>query len=478
MARICETVTATTMAAMRSGRDRSTAELVELRLDGVTDLDVAAALADRKKPVIVTCRPVWEGGAFAGSEETRLRLLAQAIALGAEYVDVEWRADRSGLPTNPRTEIVLSHHVFDGMPADLESRVSAMRTDAAGGVIKVAAATRTLTDCVNLRRLTSGSDRQIVIGMGAAGVISRVCPWLFGSLWTYGGTAADGQMPVADLADCLRGRRATSATAIYAITGAPLAHSASPAIQNAAFAAGGVDAVFVRMETADAAEFLSAAEAFGVAGASVTAPLKTAWAPLGVRLDAAAQAIGAVNTLRKAPNGWDGRNFDVDGFLAPLSRRSLQLKGQRVVVLGAGGAARGVAWMLKQQGAHVEIAARRPESAARLAAELGVTAVPWPPSPGWDMLVNATPVGTSPRVDATPLEPHSIQGGLVYDLVYNPAETQLLRLARAAGAGTIGGIEMLVAQAQAQFAYWIGRAAPDDVMERAAAEFVRRRMEK
>ena len=477
MARICETVTATTMAALRSGRDRSTADMVELRLDGIGDLDVAGAVANRTKPVIVTCRPVWEGGAFAGSEDERLRLLGQAIALGAEYVDVEWRADRTGLPSNPRTEIVLSHHVFDGVPADMAARVSAMRAEAAGGVIKIAAATRTLTECVSLRTLTSGGDRQVVIGMGPAGVISRVCPWLFGSLWTYGGTAADGQMPISELTECLRGRRAMSSTAIYAIAGSPLAHSASPSIQNAAFAAGGVDAVFVRMETADAAEFLSAAEAFGVAGASVTAPLKTAWAPLGVRLDSTAREIGAVNTLRKGPHGWDGQNFDVDGFLAPISRRGLQLKRQRVVVLGAGGAARAVAWVLQREGARVEIAARRLEAATRLAAELDVTAVPWPPAPGWDMLVNATPVGTSPHVEATPLDQQWIRGGLVYDLVYNPAETRLLRLAGGAGAGTIGGIEMLVAQAQAQFAYWTGRPAPEGVMERAAVEFVHRRRE-
>jgi len=476
MALICETVTARTMAELRSGRDRSTADLVELRLDGIAELDVAGAVADRRKPVIVTCRPTWEGGAFAGSEKKRLGILAQAIALGAEYVDVEWRADRSGLPTNPQTEIILSHHVFDGVPKDLAVRIAAMRSEAAGGVIKVAATTRTLTDCVKLRSLTLGNDRQVVIGMGPAGVISRVCPWLFGSLWTYGGTAADGQMPVADLADCFRGRRAASSTAIYAIAGSPLAHSASPSMQNAAFAAAGVDAVFVRMETADAAEFLSAAEAFGVAGASVTAPLKTAWAPLGVRLDQTAQAIGAVNTLRKGPHGWDGCNFDVNGFLAPLSRRGLKLQGQRVAVLGAGGAARAVAWALKREGAQVEIAARRLDVATRLATELGATPVPWPPAPGWDMLVNATPVGTAPDADATPLEPPSIQGGLVYDLVYNPAETRLLQLARGAGTGAIGGIEMLVAQAQAQFAYWTGRAAPDGVMERAAAEFVQRRL--
>ena len=475
MARICETVTASTMTDLRRGRDRATAaDLVELRLDGVADVDVAGALEGRTRPVIVTCRPAWEGGAFRGSEEERLRLLGEAIRLGAEFVDVEWRADRAGLPASARTRLVLSLHDYDGVPPDLAARVRSMRASAGQGVIKIAVKTTTIADCVRLRDAAGTGTDQVVIGMGAAGVVTRVCPWLYDSQWTYGGDAAPGQTPVGDLIDIYRVRRTTRATSIYALVGAPLVHSASPAMLNAAFVAAGLDAVYVPMETRGAAEFLGAADAFGLAGVSVTAPLKTAFAPFGVHVDEAGREVGAINTLKREGTGWYGRNFDVDGFLAPLLRRGHDWRDGRAVVLGAGGAARAVAWALKREGARVEIAARRFDAARSLASAVGVEAVPWPPEPGWDLLVNATPVGTWPDADKTPLAAASVRGRVVYDLVYNPPETTLLRQARSAGAETIGGLEMLVAQAEAQFTYWTGLPAPVGVMARAAIEFLRR----
>ena len=479
MTRVCETVTAASMAELRRKRDAATrADLVELRLDGVADADVSGALAGRMKPVIVTCRSTAEGGAFSGSEDDRLRILAAAIAGGAEFIDVEWRADRSALPTNDRTRVVLSHHVLDGMPPDLASRVRAMRGQAPHGVIKVAVRTPTLGDCVRLRDTVGTGSDQVVIGMGPAGLVSRVCPWLFDSQWTYGGSAAPGQMPVRDLLDVYRVNATGRGTRIFALIGKPLGHSASPVMQNSAMASLQVNAVYVPIETDDGAEFLAAAEAFAIEGASVTAPLKRVWASLGVALDSAASEIGAVNTLRRRPGQpWEGHNFDVEGFVAPLIRRGLGVVGQRVVILGAGGAARAAAWTMKRHGAAVEVAARRQDAADELAAGLGVRAVPWPPAPDWDLLVNATPVGTWPAEGESPLAAEHLRGRIVYDLVYNPAETTLLKLARAAGAQVIGGIEMLIGQALAQFEWWNGVPAPPGVMDRAAAEWLHRKPE-
>ena len=474
MTRVCETVTATSMAELRRKRDAATlADLVELRLDGVADIDVPGALAGRTKPVIVTCRPLWEGGRFDGSELERLRLLSQAIDGGAEFVDVEWRADRSALPVRERTRMVVSHHVFDESPADLAARVRAMRADASGAVVKVAVTTPRVSDCVRFRDAVGTGTDQVAIAMGPAGFISRVCPWLFDSQWTYGGVAAPGQTSVADLVELYRVPTTSHATRIYALTGSPLTHSASPAMHNRTMAALQLDAVYVPIETDRADEFLTAADAFGIQGVSVTAPLKRAWAPLGVRIDSAGREIDAVNTLRRGPDGWEARNFDIEGFLAPLIRRGLAMAGQRVVILGAGGAARAVAWTMKRQGAVVEIASRRPEAAAQLAGDFGLRAVPWPPAPDWDLLVNATPVGTSPATHASPLPASHVRGRIVYDLVYNPAETALLKLARGAGAQPIGGLEMLIGQAHAQFEWWTGMPAPLGVMDRAAAEFLR-----
>jgi len=363
MARICQTVTAATMAELRRKRDAvRDADLVELRLDGVSDVDVAGALADRRLPVVVTCRAAWEGGRFDGAEETRLALLAQAIDLGAEFVDVEWRAERGAIGTNPRTRLILSHHVFSGCPDDLAARAQAMRGDDPAAIVKVAVTVSSLGDVMRLQRDTDVGDR-LVIGMGTPGEVTRICPWLFGAEWTFAGDAAPGQIGAAVLNGQYRIRDASTSTRLYAITGAPLAHSASPAMHNAAFGALGIDAVYVPMATTDAREFLACAEALGVNGASVTAPLKTAWASCGVHLDEIARLTGAANTLSRSRDGWEATNFDLAGFLAPLAERVVTLDDANCVVLGAGGAARAAALALKSIGARVRISARRPERA-------------------------------------------------------------------------------------------------------------------
>ena len=480
MALVCETVTGTTTAELRAARDRAAreADMVELRVDGVADLDVAGAMQGRTGPVIVTCRAAWEGGTFKGSESERIVILNKAADLGAEFIDVEWRADRSALRLGERSRLVLSHHDHQGVPSDLGDRVRAMRQEAGSGAVKIAVTTKTFADCRRLRDVVGDGKDQVVIGMGHAGTVTRVCPWLYGSLWTYTGTAASGQLSSAEMIDTYRVKQTTKRTRVYGILGSPVAHSASPAMHNAAFAAMRIDSVYIPIETRDVNEFLAAASDFGFAGASVTAPLKTQWTTLGVRVDAAATQIGAINTLARTARGdWEGRNFDADGFLAPLVRRGLQMTGQRVAVLGAGGAARAAVWVLARQGAQIEVAARRMDAATRLAADLGVTAVTWPPRANWDLLVNATPVGTWPAVDASPLPRELVRGRVVYDLVYNPAATTLMKLARDAGAEVIGGLEMLVGQARAQFEYWTGVPAPESAMEQAALAFLKRPVE-
>lgn len=468
---VVQTVTARSMAELRAARDGAVGDMVELRLDGIADIDVAAALDGRRTPVIVTCRAAWEGGAFDGDEETRLRFLGQAIALGAEYVDVEWKAERRDLPRNPRSTLVLSHHDFGGMPRDLPGVMRAMAGEQAG-IVKIAVTPERLRDCVTLREASRIEAPHVVLAMGPAGLVSRLCPHLFGSLWTYGGSAAPGQMPAADLHRVYRVGRQSAATALYAVAGAPLGHSASPAMHNAAFAALGLDAVYVPLETDDADELLEVAAAMGLAGASVTAPLKTGMFSRVPNHDDLSSAIGALNTIRRGPSAWEGRNFDVAGFLSPLLRRNQPLDRRRAVVVGAGGAARTALWALRSVGAQVEVAARRRDCGQALAAEFGAGVATWPPAPGWDLLVNTTPVGTWPDTGAIPIDADAVRGAVVYDLIYNPEETMLLSVAKAHGAETIGGLEMLVGQACHQFEWWTGQLAPRDVMAAAARTFL------
>jgi 3-dehydroquinate dehydratase/shikimate dehydrogenase len=490
---ICETVMEATTNALRRARDEAgrRAGLVELRLDALQpgELDVAAALEGRSCRVVVTCRPTWEGGKFDGAEEDRLRVLKRAAELGAEFVDVEWKAIQRLDMVAPPTRVVVSHHEFaPGVPADLESRLTAMRREAsargADSIVKIAIMAAAPRDCAVLRRLVFGrmSDTAIVhptiaIAMGPAGVLSRTLPAKFSSAWTYAGSAAPGQMTVAQIIDQFAADRVSPRTRVFGIAGKPLAHSASPAMHMSAFRAEGVDAVFVPVETCDADELADVADALDFEGLSVTAPLKTAVLSYAAP-DDAARAIGAVNTLRRDASGWQARNYDAPAFRAPLESRGLDLAGKRAVVLGAGGAARAAVAGLVALGARVEIAARNAARAAELAAALSVSRCPWPPSGRAAIVVNATPVGTSSHIgtpdggEATPIPAGALSVEAAYDLVYNPPDTVFLQHARAAGAKTIGGLEMLVAQASRQFEWWTGRRVASDVFERAAREFI------
>lgn len=470
---LCVTVSASTLEALRAGRDAAAgADLVELRLDGVRDLDVAGALAGRRRPVLVTCRPHWEGGRFDGSEAERRRILEEAIRLGAEYVDVEWRAGFDDLVRARHGRgIVLSLHDFHTPRPDLADRVRAMVATGAE-VVKVAVEADRLTDTLPL--LTIGREigraRAIVlVAMGAAGLATRALAARFGSRWTYaGGEASVGQVEPSRLLGEFRFRQVTATTDIYGLVGQPVAHSVSPAMHNAAFDALGVDAVYVPLAAADGGDFVTFAEAVGIKGASVTAPFKN---DLLARLDVTdevCRAVSAVNTIRIQGRRWSGRNTDVPGFLAALTPR-LTLAGARAAVLGTGGTARSAGYALVTAGAEATLYSRQPGGADEAARSIGARGATLPPRRGsWDLLVNATPVGTHPDLDATPLPGATLDGRLVCDLVYNPSRTRLLADAAAAGLDTLGGLPMLVEQARLQFVWWTGLEPPAALLTEAA----------
>jgi 3-dehydroquinate dehydratase/shikimate dehydrogenase len=489
---ICETATGRTLEELRARRDAATrADLVELRLDWLERPDVAGALAGRRKPVVVTCRPTWEGGRFDGAEEERLDLLSKALELGAEFVDLEWHASKSApwlTPANtPR--VVLSFHAFDRMPADLPELLRDMRRVGAA-IVKLAVPVTTPGDLARLLRLTrsqrDASARFVLVGMGDTGLPTRVLPAHFGSAWTYAGDAvAPGQITTTRLLDEFGIDRTCDSTPVYGVVGRPISHSVSPAMHNAGFRSTGRPGIYVPFEATDFVDFLALAEELPLAGASVTAPFKgDAWQV--VRTSAAPDAIdetaglAVVNTLRRRDGRWEGTNTDIEGFLTPLRRklapsRQLSLAGLRAAVLGAGGAARAAAFALARAGARVSVHARRPEAAAATVAGLDLgegaaRADGFPPLPGsWDVLVNATPVGTWPNIGDSPMAGQPLDGRVVYDLVYNPRTTRLLADAASAGCVAINGLEMLVEQGVRQFEWWTGVTPARDVF-RAAAE--------
>ncbi len=261
---LCETVTGRTLAELIRARNAAEgADLVELRLDGVNDLDVAKALAGRRTPVIVTCRPAWEGGRFDGGEGAREVILRKALDLGAEYVDVEFKAGFDRLIAAHVEKIVVSSHDFTGVPDDLSARVDAMR-DTGAAVIKIAVTPACLADTLPLVDIANGGDA-VVIGMGEPGVPTRLLATRFGSRWTYAGTVAAGQVPARRMLEQFRFREVGADTSVFGVIGA--ANALSPVMHNAAFAAAGIDAVCVPLRASDFADFLTFADAMSVVDA-------------------------------------------------------------------------------------------------------------------------------------------------------------------------------------------------------------------
>ena len=480
MTQICATVVGKNVEAIRRARAavEADADLVELRVDSMDRPDPAGALEGRRKPAIVTCRPVREGGMFDGAEEERLRILRDAHAHGAEFIDVEWDADvRPLLDARRGRGVVVSRHVFGGTPPDAPAMLEQLR-GAGGEVAKLAVMTERVSDLRSLIAGARSDGSSILIGMGRTGVTTRVLAGHFGSRWTYAGAGiAPGQMPIEQLLREYQFRRVQPDAAVYAVIGRPVVHSLSPAMHNAAFAALGLNGVYVPLETLDLVELRAFGSDIGLRGASVTIPFKQEVMPLLDEIAPAAAAAGAVNTIAIREGRWIGMNTDGDGFIEPLRRRLPGgLQGMRAVVLGAGGAARGVGLALRREGARVTICARSGDAARAVAHAIGAHAGGWPaPAGSWDVLVNATPVGSG-GVPGTPYDA-PIDGRVVYDLIYDPDPTPLMRAAAEAGVEAIGGIEMLVAQGERQFEIWTGQRPPAGLFREAAAQATRHRHE-
>ena len=473
---LCVTVTGQTMDELRRRRDAvAGADLVELRLDGVDRPDAAAALEGRLRPAIVTCRPRWEGGAFDGSEQERRQIILDAIAAGAEFVDLELRAEFTPELVRLRRGrgVIVSTHVYGPAPADLIEPIRALRSSGAE-VIKYAYEAHSLTDTLRLFELAAGSELHtdnaqdhVLIAMGPSGTASRVLAARLGNRWTYAGDGvAPGQQPAPDLLQKFGFRRIRPDADLYGVVGNPIAHSLSPVMHNAGFAERGLNAAYLALHAADADDFVRFARGMRLRGASITAPFKVPMMERVDEFDSLAGEVGAINTLHVVNGRWLGSNTDVAGFVTPLKGR-MALKRTRAAVLGAGGAARAVAVALKREGAEVRVCARRPDEARAVATLVGVNAGAFPPEPGtWDVLVNAT--SSSSQADGrSPMDGVPLDGEIVFDLVYSPAETPLVKQARDAGCWTIGGIEMLIVQAERQFELWTGAAPPPDLFRQA-----------
>jgi shikimate dehydrogenase len=262
-------------------------------------------------------------------------------------------------------------------------------------------------------------------------------------------------------------------TRVYGILGRDILRSLSPAIHNRAFSERGLDAVYVPLQADSLDSFLEARDGLELAGFSITRPWKSdllASLEAGQVEPSAAQA-GSVNTVVVRGGRMYGSSTDGDGVLVPL-RHHLAVAGRPVTIVGAGGAARAAAFALVGVGARVRVLARRPEQAAAVAADVGCDhgALDALDQSLWDVLINATPVGSGARPGESPVPSSSLRpGAVVFDMVYEPRDTPLLCAAREAGCRTIDGVEMLVAQAVGQFETWTEVPAPVEAMTDAAS---------
>jgi 3-dehydroquinate dehydratase/shikimate dehydrogenase len=309
--------------------------------------------------------------------------------------------------------------------------------------------------------------------MGEQGMISRVLGVRAGSMFTFasagtGQETAPGQITAQELRGVYRIDQVDVATRVYGVVGDPIAHSLSPAIMNAAFRRENVNAVYLALHAKTLKDLLSCVKEIPIHGLSVTMPYKEAVLPHLDNTDSHTTKIGACNTVVRAQDGkLYGFNTDAAGIVRPLERRLNTLEGARILVIGAGGAARAAVFGLKERGCEVYILNRSLAAAKKLAHQARARIMKRPDLKklAFDVIINATPVGMG-NTRETPLQDKEINARYVFDMVYDPAETRLLKLAKERGAQVIPGIEMFVHQAARQFEIWTGKPAPFDEMLR------------
>jgi 3-dehydroquinate dehydratase/shikimate dehydrogenase len=432
--------------------DLSGADCVEVRLDYLTNpQDSITVRWDRLPlPVIATCRGKERGGRFEGSIEDELRILQQAASNGAQLVDIDYRYAKP----IAGADVISSFHDFEATPEDLPALMGRI-CESPGQIAKLATTVNTWGDNRRLLDLLSARWPKpvIVIGMGDLAQVTRVIGPSRGSSLTYAGltpnAAAPGQLSLRDMTDVYRCRRLKPSTKLIGIIGNPLGHSLSPVIHNKAFAAQGLDFVFVKFPTADVKDFFENARALGIEGLSVTIPHKSAVIPFLDHLTPEAAEIGAVNTVSRRDGRWVGDNTDVHGVRAGLASAGFDPEGKVVVILGTGGASKAAVAAVKGAKRVTLLSRREVPEAAKYPC---------------DLLINATPIGMFPMVDAAPFQ-GAIPADVVFDMVYNPPITRLLRSSRDQGKTVIQGTTMFLAQAARQFEIWTGHRAPSEIFE-------------
>ena len=457
---------------------------VEVRADLFTScaaaLHMIEGLANRW-PVLFTARLEAEGGAYRASEDKRIEIYGQALQRGATLIDVELRSEASRVLADRGAPLLVSHHDFDGMisEAELERLTEEATSLSPLGIKIVPTATRPIDGLRVIEWVAAGSGsgpRRIGFAMGDRGVFSRILTLAWGAPFTYGsltGEVAPGQLSAHELLEIYRAPAHTRSTRVLGVIGNPVQHSLSPHMHNPALERRGLDAVYVPLALERFSDLEDVVEPLGVSGVSVTIPFKQDAKDYAASTDEASATSGATNTLawKREPDGnvrVQGWNTDVDGVLAPLARRRIQLEGLSVGILGNGGAARGAAGALMGAGARVTIYYRDKAKGEPVARALGCKARPMKDLSSGDhaLMINATPLGLHVRDDSPVPSTAFDRETVAFDMIYDPPDTPFLRAAAGGGARIlIPGREMLICQGIVQFRLFTGEDATYDEFE-------------
>src|SRR5215510_11593977 len=474
------------------------ADAIELRLDYLPAeslpqliIGLSSCIARIGKPLIFTFRPREQGGKRDLSLQDRRdfwRGLPPEVVSSIAYADFEldlvesFSAER---PPVPWEKVICSWHDFAETPYDLIARYDRM-ADTPAAVVKIATKANRIGDCLRIFELiehAKGKKPVIALAMGLPGLMTRALALSRGAMLTFGSLrpgaeSASGQPTVAELRDLYRVKELSRDGEIFGVIGNPVSHSRSPLMHNAALKSLNRDGVYSPFEVDDVASFVcgfvhpkTRKLDWNLRGLSVTIPHKLAIIPHLDVVDATAKAIGAVNTVVIEGDELHGYNTDVSGAMKPLDEM-IDVKGARVAVIGAGGSARAICYGLSRREADVTIYARDLKKAQPLADEFKTRTASLESFKGEaDVVINCAPIGMRGHSEGqSPINVESLEGvKLVYDLIYTPEETALLRDAKRASCLTLGGLAMLVGQAAEQFRLWTGLEAPVDVMWRAVS---------
>ncbi len=428
---------------------------------------------------IATCRRAENGGKYKGSLVSELEVLTKARAAGCQLVDLEFQSASKAKPDavaklRSRAGLIVSFHDFRATKNLDETLHKMLKIPA--DFYKVVSTATTLSDNVTMMKfLQTESDKHGLVGlcMGEQGIISRVLGVRAGSVFTFAAISADlktapGQVSARDLRGIYRIEQVDTATRVYGVAGDPIGHSLSPVIMNTALRRENVNGVYLPLHAKTLKDLIHCAREIPLHGMSITMPYKQAILPYLDNTDAHTAKIGACNTVVRGQDGkLYGFNTDIAGILRPLEQR-VTIEGAKVLVLGAGGAARAAVFGLKERGAEIWILNRSSAKGQKLARQAKSRTIKRADlrKVAFDVIINATPVGMGNTHDC-PLKDHEIQARVVFDMVYDPVETHLVQVARAKGIAVVPGIEMFVQQAARQFEIWTGKPAPAGDMLRA-----------